>query len=123
MSEDCEIGAGTYLANQGYILCGARSIGAGSLIHDRCTFGYTVADGGEGRPTIGRNVWIGPNSIIAGSLTVGDGATILPGSFVTFDVQPHTVVKGNPALVVRKDFDNYTLRGCCAVADIGTADS
>jgi serine acetyltransferase len=122
--EDCEIGGGAYLANQGYILCGARSIGAGSLIHDRCTFGYTVADGVEGRPVIGRNVWIGPNCIIAGSLTVGDGATILPGSFVTFDVPPHTVVKGNPALVVRRNFDNSALRSSLTVvSELGTDDS
>jgi serine acetyltransferase/glycosyltransferase involved in cell wall biosynthesis len=124
VSEDCEIGGGAYLANQGFILCGARSIGAGSLIHDRCTFGYTVADGVEGRPAIGRNVWIGPNCIIAGSLTVGDGATILPGSFVTFDVPPRTVVKGNPALVVRRNFDNSTLRSSLTVVtDVGTHDS
>jgi serine acetyltransferase len=124
VSEDCEIGAGAYLANQGYILCGARSIGSGSLIHDRCTFGHTVADGGEGRPAIGRNVWIGPNCVIAGSLTVGDGATILPGSFVTFSVPPRVVVQGNPALIVHRDFDNSVLRSSLAVvADVGTNDS
>ena len=115
VSEDCEIGAGAYLANQGYILCGARSIGTGSLIHDRCTFGFTVVDSAEGRPAIGRNVWIGPNCIIAGSLTVGDGATILPGSFVTFSVSPGAVVKGNPALIVRREFDNSALRSSLTV--------
>jgi serine acetyltransferase len=115
VSEDCEIGAGAFLANRGYILCGALSIGADSLVHDRCTFGYAVADGDEGRPTIGRGVWIGPNCIVAGALTVGDGATILPGSFVTFDVPARAVVKGNPALVVRRDFDNSALRSSMMV--------
>ena len=124
VSEDCEIGAGAYLANQGYILCGARSIGTGSLVHSRCTFGYTVAGGGEGRPAIGRNVWIGPDCIFAGSLTVGDGATILPGSFVTFSIPPGAVVKGNPALIVRRQFDNSALRSSLAVAaDLEADDS
>lgn len=124
LSEDCEIGGAAYLSNRGYLLCGARSIGAGSLIHDRCTFGYTVADGGEGRPVIGRNVWIGPNCIIAGSLTVGDGATVLPGAFLTFSVAPRAVVKGNPAVVMRKDFDNSPLRrSLIVVQDVATDNS
>jgi serine acetyltransferase/glycosyltransferase involved in cell wall biosynthesis len=110
LSEDCEIGAGAYLSNQGYLLCGAHAIGAGSLVHDRCTFGRLVAGGGEGRPSIGKNVWIGPNCIIAGELTVGDGATVLPDSVLTFSVPPGAVVKGNPALLVRTRFDNSALR-------------
>lgn len=114
-SADCEIGGAAYLSNGGYLLCGARSIGAGSLIHDRCTFGYTVADGGEGRPVIGRDVWVGPNCIIAGSLTIGDGATVLPGTFLTFSVAARAVVKGNPAVLVRKDFDNSMLRRSLSV--------
>jgi serine acetyltransferase len=113
---DCEIGGAAYLSNRGYLLCGARSIGAGSLIHDRCTFGYTVADGGEGRPVIGNDVWVGPNCIIAGALMVGDGATVLPGTFLTFSVAPRAVVGGNPAVVVRKDFDNSMLRHSLSVA-------
>jgi serine acetyltransferase len=115
VSSDCEICSSVYLSNQGYIFCGARSIGTGSLIHDRCTFGYTVADGGEGRPVIGKNVWVGPNCIIAGSLTIGDGATILPNSFLTSSVPPGAVVKGNPAVLVRIDFDNLALRQSLAV--------
>jgi len=107
---DCDIKGVVYLSNRGYLICGARSIGAGSLVHERCTFGYTVAGGREGRPDIGEQVWIGPNCIIAGSLTVGDGATVLPGSFVTFSVPPRAVVKGNPALIVRTNFENSALR-------------
>jgi len=117
LSADCEIDGAVYLANRGYIVCGARTIGAGSLIHERCTFGYTVARGGEGRPHIGKRVWIGPNCIIAGSLTVGDGATVLPGSFLTFSVPPAAVVKGNPALIVRTNFDNSSLRRSLAVVE------
>lgn len=112
---DCEISEGVYLSNRGYLMCGARSIGAGSLIHERCTFGYTVAGGGEGRPDIGKRVWIGPDTIIAGSLTVGEGATVLPGSVLTFSVPPRAVVKGNPARIVRTNFDNSELRRSLAI--------
>jgi serine acetyltransferase/glycosyltransferase involved in cell wall biosynthesis len=123
-SEDCEIEGPAYLSNGGYLVCGARSIGSGSLIHDRCTFGYTVADGGEGRPVIGRDVWIGPNCIIAGSLTIGDGATVLPGTFLTFSVPPRAVVQGNPAVVTHWDFDNSPLRrSLTVVRDLATITS
>jgi serine acetyltransferase len=110
LADDCEIDGVVYLSNHGYLVCGALSIGAGSLIHHRCTFGHTVAGGGDGRPTLGKDVWIGPDCVIAGPLTVGDGATVLPGSVLTFSVPPRAVVKGNPARIVRTNFDNCELR-------------
>jgi acetyltransferase-like isoleucine patch superfamily enzyme len=120
-AEDCEIDGVAYLSNDGYLFCGALTIGAGSLIHDHCTFGHTVAGGGEGRPTIGKDVWIGPDCVIAGPLTVGDGATVLPGSVLTFSVPPRAVVKGNPARVVRTNFDNSGWRRSLAVVpDVAT---
>jgi acetyltransferase-like isoleucine patch superfamily enzyme len=122
-AEDCEIDGVAYLSNDGYLFCGALTIGAGSLIHDHCTFGHTVAGGGEGRPTIGKDVWIGPDCVIAGPLTVGDGATVLPGSVLTFSVPPRAVVKGNPARVVRTNFDNSGLRRSLAVVADVAADN
>lgn len=123
LAADCEIDGVAYLSNEGYILCGALSIGAGSLIHHRCTFGRTVAGGGQGRPTIGKEVWIGPYCVIAGPLTVGEGATVLPGSVLTFSVPRGAVVKGNPARVVRTNFDNSQLRrSLTIVPDVATTD-
>jgi len=123
LAEDCEIDGVAYLSNDGYLLCGALSIGAGSLIHDHCTFGRTVAGGGQGRPTIGKEVWIGPDCVLAGPLTVGDGATVLPGSVLTFSVPRGAVVKGNPAQVVRTNFDNSHLRrSLTIVPDVAMAD-
>ena len=120
-AEDCEIDGVAYLSNQGYLFCGALSIGAGSLIHDHCTFGHAVAGGGEGRPTIGKDVWIGPDCVITGPLTIGEGATVLPGSVLTFSVPPRAVVKGNPAQIVRTNFDNCALRrSLTIVADVVT---
>jgi len=52
--------------------------------------------------TIGKNVWIGGNSMILPGITVGDGAIIGAGSVVTKDVEPMTVVAGNPAKFIRK---------------------
>ena len=63
-----------------------------------------------GIPVIGKNVWIGPDTIIHGDITVGDGATILGGSVLTKNVPPRCVVAGNPARIIRKEFDNISLR-------------
>jgi serine acetyltransferase len=116
-SDDCEIRGSAYLSNRGYLICGARSIGAGSFIHDRCTLGYAVARGDEGRPVIGRDVWIGPDCVIGGEVTVGDGATVLPRSFLTYSVPPRVVVQGNPAAVVCRDFDNRELRSSLTIVE------
>jgi len=51
---------------------------------------------------IGDNAWIGMNSIILKGVTIGEGAIVGAGSVVTKDVEPWTVVAGNPARVVKK---------------------
>lgn len=55
----------------------------------------------SGRCRIGDRVHIGPNSVIRDGITIGDGALIGIGSVVVKDVEPHTVVAGNPAKVIR----------------------
>lgn len=116
--EDCHIGLDVYLSNRGHIICGAQDIGAGSVIHDHCTLGGVQADGEPGRPIIGCDVWIGPHCVIVGSLTVGEGATVLPGTFLTFSVRPRALVSGNPARVVAETFDNTSLRASSAVSGL-----
>lgn len=103
---------GIFLSNRGHIVLGARSIGANTIIHERVTIGMNLAD--RQVPVIGRNVWIGPGCVIYGNLLVGDGATILPGTVLTKSIPPGSVVQGNPARIVRRDFDNSDLRNSLA---------
>ncbi len=107
---ECEIGASVYLSSQGYLICGARSIGSGTVVHDRCTFGQDVVGRAEGLPHVGKDVWIGPGCILSGLIVVGDGATLMPHTFVRSSVPARAVVSGNPARIVRRDFDNARLR-------------
>lgn len=56
--------------------------------------------------TIGNDVWIGTNSIILSKVTyIGDGAIIGAGSVVTKNVDPFTIVAGNPAVLRKRRFD------------------
>ena len=52
--------------------------------------------------TIGDDVWIGMRAIILAGANIGHGAVIGAGAVVTSDVQPMTVVSGNPARIVRR---------------------
>jgi acetyltransferase-like isoleucine patch superfamily enzyme len=51
---------------------------------------------------IGDAVWICGNSTILKGVTIGDGAIVARGSVVTKDVEPYTVVAGNPAKKVKE---------------------
>ncbi|MCT4634793.1 MAG: CatB-related O-acetyltransferase [Rickettsiales bacterium] len=63
----------------------------------------------KGDTIIGNDVWIGNSATIMNGITVGDGAIIGANSLVTKDVDPYTIVGGNPAKVIRKRFDDKTI--------------
>jgi acetyltransferase-like isoleucine patch superfamily enzyme len=54
-----------------------------------------------GMVTIKDNVFIFANVIIMPNLTIGEGAVILPGSIVTKDIEPYTIVCGTPAIKIK----------------------
>ena len=62
------------------------------------------------KTVIGNDVWIGNNCIIKGGITIGDGAIIGMGSVVTHDVPPYEIWAGNPAHLIRKRFDDETIK-------------
>lgn len=60
----------------------------------------------KGDTVIGNDVWIGQNAVILPGVRIGDGAIIGANSVVGSDVEPYTIVVGNPARVLRKRFDD-----------------
>ncbi len=58
----------------------------------------------KGDITIGNDVWIGYNATIMAGVTIGDGAIISTNSTVVKDVEPYTIVGGNPAKEIKKRF-------------------
>mgnify|MGYP003451628448 FL=1 len=57
-----------------------------------------------GRGVIGNDVWIGAHCAIKSGITIGDGSVIASGSVVVKDVEPYTIVGGNPAKPIRLRF-------------------
>lgn len=55
-----------------------------------------------GEVHIGKNVFIGINTIIANAVNIGDGAVIGAGSIVTKDIPAGEVWAGNPARFIKK---------------------
>ena len=53
---------------------------------------------------IGKDVWIGANSIINLGVKIGNGAIIAAGSVVTKDVEPYSVYGGVPAKRIKDRF-------------------
>jgi len=62
----------------------------------------------RGDVAIGNDVWLCSNTIVLSGVTIGDGAIVSAGSVVTRDVEPYSIVAGNPAQHVRWRFDETT---------------
>ena len=59
---------------------------------------------GAGDTVVGSDVWIGSEAMIMPGIRIGHGAVIGSRALVTRDVEPYTIVGGNPARPIRKRF-------------------
>src|SRR5690606_22362560 len=82
------------------------SISAGVQIYTHDTVQRSLKGGGapiETAPTrIGSNCYIGPNTVIAKGVSIGDGVVIGANSLVLDDVPPGCKAFGTPCRVVGK---------------------
>ncbi len=60
----------------------------------------------KGDTVIGNDVWIGQNAVILPGVQIGDGAIVGANSVAGSNIDPYTIVVGNPARVLRKRFDD-----------------
>ncbi len=63
----------------------------------------------KGDTIIGNDVWIGHHATIMPGLKIGDGAIIATNSTVVKDVEPYSIVGGNPARLIKKRFSDETI--------------
>jgi virginiamycin A acetyltransferase len=64
----------------------------------------------KGDTVIGNDVWIGYNATIMPGIKIGDGAIIATNSTVTKDVEPYSIVGGNPAKEIKKRFSEVEIK-------------
>lgn len=60
----------------------------------------------RGDTVVGNDVWIGYDSLILPGITIGDGAIVGAKSVVSKNVEPYTIVAGNPAKLVKRRFSD-----------------
>lgn len=53
---------------------------------------------------IGPDVWIGDNAFVKSGVNIGAGSIVGAGAIVTKDIEPYSIVAGNPSRIIRKRF-------------------
>jgi len=91
--------------------------GANHQMNAVSTFPFYTLEGWEMKPpaasdmpfkgdtVIGNDVWIGQNATILPGVHIGDGAIVGANSVVASDIEPYSIVVGNPAKLIRYRFD------------------
>lgn len=99
-----------------FIMNGANHLTDAITSYPFAIFGKDWADAMDGKAypskgdtIIGNDVWIGFNATIMAGIKVGDGAIIATNAVVTKDVEPYTIVGGNPAKEIKKRFSKESI--------------
>ncbi len=94
-----DVGGGFNIHHYGGIVINRDcKIGKNFSIRHNITIGNTD----KGTPVIGNNVYIGPNSVLIGNISIGDNCIIGAGSVVTKSFANNCIIAGNPAKILRK---------------------
>lgn len=114
LETDLEIGNDVLIGNNVGLI--------GKYDHDYSCLGKSIKDSpwigdadyqfkGKGlKIVIEKDVWIGYGSIVVSGVHIGRGAIVAAGSVVLKDVEPYSIVAGNPASVISKRFDSEQIK-------------
>lgn len=95
------IGHSFYIGHFGGIILNSKSsIGNNCNISQGVTIGVSGRDDKRGVPSIGNNVYIGANAVIAGKISIGDDCLIAANSLVVDSFESHVTLLGVPAKVM-----------------------
>lgn len=64
----------------------------------------------KGDINIKSDVWIGEEATVLSGVTIGVGSIVAADAVVTKDVEPYSIVAGNPAKKVGQRFDDLTIK-------------
>lgn len=100
-----------------FIMNGANHLSESISTYPFAIFGHDWANAMEGKTypfkgdtIVGNDVWIGYGATIMAGVKIGDGAIIATKSVVTKDVEPYSIVGGNPAKTIRLRFPEQTIK-------------
>ncbi len=105
-----------------FIMNGANHLSKSISSYPFAIFGedWKNAMDGKSYPTkgdtiIGNDVWIGYNATIMPGVKIGDGSIIAANSTVTKNVEPYTIVGGNPVIEIKKRFSEDQIKELLAL--------
>lgn len=99
-----------------FIMNGANHLTNSLTTYPFAIFGHGWENAMEGKTypkkgdiNIGNDVWIGYNATIMAGVTIGNGAIIATNATVIKDVEPYSIVGGNPAREIKKRFSKEVI--------------
>ncbi len=102
------IGKGFYIGHfGGVVIHGDSVIGSNCNISQGITIGVSNSGATIGVPTIGNNVFIGPNACVFGKIVIGDNVTIGANAVVTTNIEAFHTVVCEKAVVISKDLSPF----------------
>lgn len=78
-------------------------------------FGEDKEADSKGDIIVKDDVWIGEGAIICSGVTIGQGAVIAAGAVVTKNVEPYSIVGGNPAKLIKWRFEEQIRNKLCSI--------
>lgn len=100
ISENCKIRKNTIIGDFTMIGPGVHVITSNHKYMD-ITIPMSKQENLEYSVIIGKDVWIGTNSILLPNIIISDHVIIAAGSIVTKDIPPYAIVGGNPAKIIK----------------------
>lgn len=98
LSEDCDIysvdkikiGSQTTISRGAFLCCASHDVTSPIM-----ELTYAPIE-------IGKNAWIAARAIVMPGVRIGDGAVVGAGAVVVHDIEPWTIVGGNPAKFIKR---------------------
>lgn len=78
-------------------------VGYGCTFRNNTTFGNKMVNGALKRPYLKNNIFVGPNVVVIGDVTIGNNVVIGAGAVVTKSIPDNCVVVGNPARIISEN--------------------
>jgi sugar O-acyltransferase (sialic acid O-acetyltransferase NeuD family) len=111
VADNAQIGLGSQILAMSAVCVGVKIgrgciVNTGALVDHECCLGdgVHICPGAclAGCVAVGRYSTIGTGAVVLPRVRIGEGATVGAGAVVMKDIEPYSIVAGNPARVIRR---------------------